>query len=128
LNGIHNVTSAIHQSLVFGRVVGGESLDVLDTFAKMPVGKNERPLREVKIYAVEVLVDPWAGAALPTGAALPEVRPDEVLAFDVHLAPVRHVKHSVSRSISAAASATTSKQPPRLRHDNNRTWNPCLLS
>merc|ERR1712060_587022 len=36
------------------------------------VGKNERPVKPIKIFCCHVDEDPWAGQGLPPGCAIPE--------------------------------------------------------
>jgi peptidyl-prolyl cis-trans isomerase-like protein 2 len=44
---------------VFGRVVGG--MQVLDSLERAPVDNNDRPIKDIKIISITVLVDPFIG-------------------------------------------------------------------
>mmetsp|Transcript_37016 Transcript_37016/g.59933 ORF Transcript_37016/g.59933 Transcript_37016/m.59933 type:complete len:189 (-) Transcript_37016:191-757(-) len=56
---------------VFGYVTD-ESLPVLDEIQSVRTDKNNRPIKDVKIFTSEVIDDPWDGEPLPPGAAVPE--------------------------------------------------------
>eukprot|EP00929_Paragymnodinium_shiwhaense_P007091 TRINITY_DN111043_c0_g1_i1.p1 TRINITY_DN111043_c0_g1~~TRINITY_DN111043_c0_g1_i1.p1 ORF type:complete len:214 (-),score=21.77 TRINITY_DN111043_c0_g1_i1:105-674(-) len=56
---------------VFGKVEESD-WSVLQAIEQLKVGKNERPIKPVKIFGCHVEEDPWVGEALPPGAAIPE--------------------------------------------------------
>eukprot|EP00899_Mesostigma_viride_P022642 jgi/Mesvir1/3562/Mv12028-RA.1 len=55
---------------VFGKLTD-DCLDVLDEIQLVKT-KNKRPVKPIKIFAANVIFDPWAGEPLPPGAAIPE--------------------------------------------------------
>jgi len=62
LDGKHTIFGYIEES----------DWQVLQDIEKVKVGKNERPVKPIKIFCVHIQEDPWAGQPLPAGASIPE--------------------------------------------------------
>merc|ERR1719491_2073248 len=45
---------------------------VLQEIEKVKVGKNEKPLKAIKVFCCHIEEDPWAGQPLPAGASIPD--------------------------------------------------------
>jgi len=56
---------------IFG-YVDSSDWGVLKEIEAVKVGKNERPVKPIKVFCCHIEEDPWAGQALPAGASIPD--------------------------------------------------------
>jgi len=56
---------------IFGQVEEAD-LPTLREMGLVKIGKNDRPVKPIKIFGIQVQEDPWAGQPLPPGACIPD--------------------------------------------------------
>lgn len=56
---------------IFGQVEDAD-LPVLQEMELVKIGKNDRPVKPIKIFGIQVQEDPWVGQPLPPGACIPD--------------------------------------------------------